>query len=61
MIIHRCKVDVRFRDDVAQRHIAETAVGVQPFGGGENGRAGLVAGHVWFGELHFKRLYETIV
>ena len=63
MIVHRRKVDVRFGDDVAQRDVAKTAVGIEPFGGGKNGGAGLIAWHVWSprGELPFKRLYETIV
>ncbi|MGY4159686.1 hypothetical protein ACVINW_005528 [Bradyrhizobium sp. USDA 4461] len=45
MIIHRRKVDVRLRDDVAQRDIAEAAIGIEPFGGGENGGSGVIAGH----------------
>ena len=63
MIVHRRKVDVRLGHDVAQCHVAEAAVGVQPFGGGEDGGSGLIARHVRppFGELHFKRVYETIV
>ena len=63
MIIHRRKIDVRLRDDVAQRHIAEPAIGVQPFGGGEDGGAGMIGRHIRspVGELHFKRVYETIV
>ena len=63
MIIHRGEIDVRFRDDVAQRHVAEAAIGIKPFGGGKDGRPGLIARHIWppFGELQFKHLYETIV
>ena len=63
MIIHRGEIDVRFRDDVAQRHVAEAAIGVKPFGGGKDGRPGPIARHIWppFGELQFKQLYETIV
>ena len=38
MIVHRGEIDVRFRDDVAQRHVAEAAIGVEPLGGGEDGR-----------------------
>ncbi|MGY3588606.1 hypothetical protein ACVIF9_007283 [Bradyrhizobium sp. USDA 4350] len=45
MIVHRREVDVRLRDDVAQRDVAEAAVGIEPLGGGENGGSGLVAGH----------------
>jgi hypothetical protein len=44
-IVHRREVDVRLRDDVAQRDVAEAAVGIEPLGGGENGGSGLVAGH----------------
>ena len=63
MIVHRGEVDVGLGDDVAQRHVAEAAVGIQPFGGGENRGPGLIARHIQapFGELHFKRVYETIV
>ena len=63
MIIHGSEVDVRFGDDVAQRHVAKTAIGVKPFGGGKDGRPGTIARHIWprFGELQFKQLYETIV
>ncbi|MGY4419685.1 hypothetical protein ACVWY2_002110 [Bradyrhizobium sp. JR6.1] len=45
MIVHRREVDVCLRDDVAQRDVAEAAVGIEPLGGGENGGSGLVAGH----------------
>ena len=45
MIIHRGEVHVRFRDDVAQRHVAEAAIGVKPFGGGKDGGPGLIARH----------------
>jgi hypothetical protein len=45
MVIHRRKVDVRLRDDVAQRYVAEAAIGVQPFGGGEDGGTGVIAWH----------------
>jgi len=52
MIVHRGEVDVRLRDDVAQRHVAEAAIGVEPLGCGENGGAGLIARHditPWWG------------
>ena len=42
MVIHRREIDVRFRDDVAQRDVAKTAVGIEPFGGGEDGGTGLI-------------------
>mgnify|MGYP003693803983 CR=1 FL=1 len=42
MIVHRREIDVRFGDDVAQRHVAEAAIGVKPFGGGEDGGPGLI-------------------
>ena len=45
MIIHRREIDVRLGDDVAQRHVAEAAIGIKPFGGGENGGPGLIARH----------------
>ena len=64
MIVHRREIDVRFRDDVAQRHVAEAAIGVKPFGGGEDGGPGLIARHIMASrvrELQFKQLYETIV
>ena len=63
MIIHRGEIDVRFGDDVAQRHVAKTAIGIKPFGGGKDGRSGPIARHIRppFGELQFKQLYETIV
>ncbi len=64
MIIHRREVDVRLGDDVAQRHVAEAAIGIKPFGGGEDGRPGPIARHIMaprLRELQFKQLYETIV
>ena len=63
MIVHGREIDVRRRDNVAQRHVAEAALGVKPLGGGENGGPGLVAGHRFppDRELQFKQLYETIV
>jgi hypothetical protein len=63
MIIHRGKIHVRFRDNVAQRHVAKTAIGVKPFGGGKDGGPGPIARHISLplGELQFKQLYETIV
>ncbi|MHC2775392.1 hypothetical protein ACVIM7_004883 [Bradyrhizobium liaoningense] len=63
MIVHRRQVDIGLRDDVAQRHVAEAAIGIEPFGGGENGRPRMIAGHgsPRGGELQFKQLYETIV
>src|SRR6516165_5780723 len=45
MVVHGGKVDVGFSDDVAQRHIAKTAIGIKPLGGGNNGTSGLIAGH----------------
>ena len=45
MVVHRGEIDVRFRHNVAQRHVAKTAIGIQPFSGGENRRSGLIAGH----------------
>ena len=64
MIVHRRQIDVGLRHDVAQRDVAEAAVGIEPLGGGENGGAGLI-GRPWLipsgRELHFKHLYETIV
>jgi hypothetical protein len=45
MVVHRGEVDVRLGHDVAQRHVAEPAVGIEPFGGGENGSSGLIAGN----------------
>src|SRR5215470_1760933 len=63
MIVHRSEVDVRFRHDVAQRHVAEAAIGIEPLCGGEDGAPGLIARHRSppGGLLHFKHLYETIV
>ncbi|MGY4504102.1 hypothetical protein ACVWYH_008059 [Bradyrhizobium sp. GM24.11] len=63
MIVHRGQIDVGLRDDVAQRDVAETAIGIEPFGGGENGRPRMIAGHgcPQGRELQFKHLYETIV
>ena len=45
MIIHRGEVDVRRRHDVAQRDVAEAAVGIKPLGGGEDGGTGLIGRH----------------
>ena len=45
MIVHRGEVDVRLGDDVAQRHVAEAAIGIEPLGGGEDGGSGLIARH----------------
>ena len=42
MIVHRRQVDAGRGDDVAQRDIAEAAIGVEPFGGVEDRQAGLV-------------------
>src|SRR6202000_23022 len=63
MIIHRGEVDVRLRHDVAQGDVAEAAVGVEPFSGGEDRGSGLIARHGSANpaQLHFKHLYETIV
>ena len=63
MVVHRGEVDVRLRHDVAQGDVAEAAVGIEPFGGGEDGGSGLIARHGSAnpGQLHFKHLYETIV
>ena len=67
MIVHRREVDVRLGDDVAQRHVAEAAIGVEPLGGGEDRSPGLIRRHVMgpmraeCRQLHFKQLYETIV
>src|SRR5439155_14493625 len=63
MIIYRGEIHIRFGNDVAQRYVAKTAIGVKPFGGGKDGRPGPIARHIWppFGELQFKQLYETIV
>ena len=63
MVVHGGEVDIRFGHDVAQRHVAEAALGIEPFGGGENGGSGLIARHGSFpaSRLHFKHMYETIV
>ena len=45
MVIHRRKIDVGGGDNVAQRHVAEPAIGIKPFGGGEDGGPGPVARH----------------
>jgi len=45
MIIHRGEVDVGLGNDVAQRDVAKTAIGIKPFGGGEDGGTGLIARH----------------
>ena len=45
MVVHGGKVDVGFGHDVAQRHIAKTAIGIKPLGGGNNGTSGLIARH----------------
>ncbi len=45
MIIHRREIDIGRGDDVAQRDVAEAAVGVEPLGGGEDGGAGLIGRH----------------
>ena len=45
MIIHRRQIDVRRRHDVAQGDVAEAAIGIEPFGGGEDGGAGLIGRH----------------
>ena len=69
MIIHRRQIDVGRCDDVAQRHLAKTAIGIKPFGGAEDRAPGVVRRHVMAPmrqqyearELQFKRLYETMV
>ena len=45
MIIHRGQVDVGRGDDVAQRHVAKTALGVKPLRGGKDRGPGVVGGH----------------
>ena len=45
MIIHRGEIDVRGSHDVAQRDVAKTAVGVEPFGGGEDRGPGVIRRH----------------
>ena len=45
MIVHRRQIDVGGGDDVAQRDVAEAAIGVKPFGGGEDRGAGLIGRH----------------
>ena len=42
MIIHRGEVDVGRGDDVAQRDVAEAAIGVEPFGGAEDRGSGVI-------------------
>ena len=67
MIVHRREIDAGGGDDVAQRDIAEAAVGIKPLGSAEDRSSGLVRRHVMGpmqGEserLQFKQLYETIV
>ncbi len=67
MIVHRREIDVGGGDDVAQRHVAEAAVGIKPLGGAEDRSSGLIRRHLMGpmqGEsepLQFKQLYETIV
>ena len=46
MIIHRREIDVGGGDDVAQRHVGEPAIGVQPFGGGEDRGSRVIRRHV---------------
>ena len=46
MIIHRREIDVGRGDDVAQRDVAEAAVGIEPLGGAEDRGSGLVRRHV---------------
>jgi hypothetical protein len=45
VVIHRGEIDIRLSHDVAQRHVAKTAIGVKPFGGGENRGSGMIARH----------------
>ena len=68
MIVHRREIDVRRSHDVAQRDVAEAAIGVKPLGGVEDCAPGVIRRHVMgpyarseWGQLHFKQLYETIV
>ncbi len=42
MIIYGGEIDVRRRDDVAQRDVGKPAIGVEPLGGIEDGGTGLV-------------------
>ena len=66
MIIHRREIDVGRGDDVAQRDVAKTAIGIEPLGGGKDRGSGVIRSpSSWrpmrSGALHFKQLYETIV
>ena len=66
MIVHRRQIDVGGRDDVAQRDVAEAAIGVKPLGGGEDGGSGLIGRHGHgpmqdAGSCNSNSLYETIV
>ena len=45
MIVRRGEIDVCLGDDVAQRHVGEAALGIEPLGGGEDGGPGLIARH----------------
>ena len=42
MIVHRREIDVRRGDDVAQRDVAEAAIGIKPLGGVEDRAPGLI-------------------
>ncbi len=46
MIVHRGEVDAGGCDDVAQRDVAEAAIGVQPLGGAEDRGPGVIRRHV---------------
>jgi len=68
MIVHCRQIDVGGGDDVAQRDVGETAVGVKPFGGVNDRGSGVIRRHVMalcdrreMRRLHFKHLYETMV
>ncbi len=67
MIVHRRQVDVGSRDDVAQRDIGKTAIGIKPLGGADDRGSRVIRRHIMgpmqgeSGRLQFKQLYETIV
>src|SRR3979409_3646 len=46
MIVHRREIDVGCGDDVAQRHVGEAAVGIEPLGGAEDRGSCVIRRHV---------------
>src|SRR5664279_4224850 len=58
MVVHRGEIDACGGDDVAQRDVAKTAIGIKPFGGVEDRGPGLVRRHL-MGPMQRGRCYSN--